>query len=108
MKILNTLFVFVVALLSRLSVLITGSSRAVIPSQPQLVTSTEPLPPEIPVLSPSGRLTEAQQLMSSLATMKINHQRLSPPQSADARAQALAEAADRRARRSLRRQGLLA
>ena len=104
MKFVNLLFVFILGLIESIALKINGSR---IPSHPSVpVVSDTPVPAEIPVSSPGFRLTPAQQLMSGLATLRVNEQRIRPVQTATARQAALSEAAERRRRRALRRQGL--
>lgn len=105
MKVLNLLFVFVLTLIESIAFRITGTRKVTSPMVP--VSSSKPVALEV-VTARAEQLTEAQKLMSGLATLKVNRSRLEPVQSAEARRVALQEAADRRARRALRRQGLTA
>lgn len=110
MKSLNLLFVFILNLIASIPIRITGSRK---PSMLRMqapyivpVVSDTPVPAEVPITGPGFRMTAAQKLMSSLPTLQVNEQRIRPIQSAAARQAALDEAAERRRRRALRRQGL--
>lgn len=100
MKFFKSLFVMLglAALFSRFN----SRSATVALIQAALPTSTPGVVTEVPILSHGRKLTEAQKLMDSLSTLKVNHARLKPVQSAQARQEALSLAAERRKRKALR------
>lgn len=99
-KFINTLVLFLFTLMREL-IARTKTPGPAVPVVRQIAQQTE-----FPVLSADGRETQAQRLMSGIATLQVNHRVLAPVQTDAARQEALKAAAERRARRALRRQGL--